>query len=76
MQHQDTETGSTSGTDYLTGLREDHARFSRVLSMIGRDARRLVDDPTAVVPLFAEAVASFDSQDGEFIRMVEDLEGA
>lgn len=45
-----------SGTEYLRGLREDHARFSRVLSMIGRDARRLVDEPEAVLPLFAEAV--------------------
>lgn len=45
-----------TGEDYLRGLREDHARFSRVLSMIGRDARRLVDDPDAVIPLFAEAV--------------------
>ena len=41
---------------YLRGLREDHARFSRVLSMIGRDARRLVDEPEAVLPLFSEAV--------------------
>jgi hemerythrin-like domain-containing protein len=45
-----------TGTEYLRGLREDHARFSRVLSMIGRDARRLVDEPEAVLPLFAEAV--------------------
>ena len=45
-----------NGTEYLRGLREDHARFSRVLSMIGRDARRLVDEPAAVLPLFAEAV--------------------
>ncbi len=44
------------GEAYLRGLREDHARFSRVLSMIGRDARRLVDEPEAVLPLFAEAV--------------------
>mgnify|MGYP001818600872 FL=1 len=41
---------------YLRGLREDHARFSRVLSMIGRDARRLVDEPEAVLPVFSEAV--------------------
>jgi hemerythrin-like domain-containing protein len=45
-----------SGEEYLSGLRQDHARFSRVLSMIGRDARLLVDDPEAVLPLFAEAV--------------------
>ncbi|MDH3641338.1 MAG: hemerythrin domain-containing protein [Gammaproteobacteria bacterium] len=44
------------GKDYLRELREDHARFSRVLSMIGRDARRLVDEPDTVLPLFAEAV--------------------
>jgi hemerythrin-like domain-containing protein len=41
---------------YLRGLREDHARFSRVMSMIGRDARRLADEPEAVLPLFSEAV--------------------
>ena len=41
---------------YLRGLRADHARFSRVLSMIGRDAQRLVDEPEAVLPLFSEAV--------------------
>ena len=41
---------------YLRGLRADHARFSRVLSMIGRDARRIVDEPEAVLPLFSEAV--------------------
>jgi len=45
-----------TGEHYLRGLREDHARFSRVLSMIGRDARRLVDEPEAVLPLFSEAV--------------------
>ena len=45
-----------NGEAYLRGLREDHARFSRILSMIGRDARRLVDEPEAVLPLFAEAV--------------------
>lgn len=44
------------GNDYLKGLREDHARFSRVLSMIGRDARRLVDEPDEVLPVFEEAV--------------------
>jgi hemerythrin-like domain-containing protein len=42
--------------EYVRGLREDHARFSRVMLMIGRDARRLVDEPEAVLPLFAEAV--------------------
>lgn len=41
---------------YVRGLLEDHARFSRVLTMIGRDARRLVDAPSDVLPLFAEAV--------------------
>jgi len=41
---------------YLRGLREDHARFSRVLSMVGRDAQRLLDEPEAVLPLFSEAV--------------------
>lgn len=45
-----------NGEAYLKGLREDHARFSRVLSMIGRDARLLVDDPETVLPLFSEAV--------------------
>jgi hemerythrin-like domain-containing protein len=45
-----------SGEEYLRGLREDHARFSRVLSMIGRDAHRLVDQPQEVLPLFSEAV--------------------
>jgi hemerythrin-like domain-containing protein len=49
-------TMQQNGTDYLRGLREDHARFSRVLSMIGRDAPRLVDKPEAVLPLFEEAV--------------------
>jgi hemerythrin-like domain-containing protein len=44
------------GEEYVRGLREDHARFSRVMLMIGRDARRLVDEPEAVLPLFAEAV--------------------
>jgi len=44
------------GNDYLRGLREDHARFSRVLSMIGRDARRLIDEPDAVLPVFEEAI--------------------
>ena len=42
--------------EYVRELREDHARFSRVMLMIGRDARRLVDEPEAVLPLFAEAV--------------------
>mgnify|MGYP001816983452 FL=1 len=45
-----------TGEQYLRGLREDHARFSRVLSMIGRDAHRLPDEPEAVLPLFSEAV--------------------
>jgi hemerythrin-like domain-containing protein len=45
-----------TGEQYLRGLREDHARFSRVLSMIGRDAQRLLDEPEAVLPLFSEAV--------------------
>lgn len=44
------------GNDYVKGLREDHARFSRVLSMIGRDARRLVEEPETVLPVFEEAV--------------------
>lgn len=42
--------------EFLRDLREDHARFCRVLSMIGRDARRLVDEPDAVMPLFEEAI--------------------
>ena len=45
-----------TGEQYLRGLREDHARFSRVLSMIGRDAQRLLDEPEAVLPLLSEAV--------------------
>jgi hemerythrin-like domain-containing protein len=45
-----------NGEQYLRGLREDHARFSRILSMIGRDARRLVNNPESVLPLFSEAV--------------------
>ena len=45
-----------TGEQYLRGLREDHARFSRVLSMIGRDAQRLLDEPEAVLPLISEAV--------------------
>lgn len=45
-----------TGEKYLRGLREDHARFSRVLSMIGRDAQRLLDEPEAVLPLLSEAV--------------------
>ena len=44
------------GSEYLSGLREDHARFSRVLSMIGRDARRIVDETDEVLPLFEEAI--------------------
>ena len=45
-----------TGEKYLRGLREDHARFSRVLSMIGRDAQRLLDEPEEVLPLLSEAV--------------------
>ncbi len=45
-----------TGNEYVRSLREDHARFSRVLSMIGRDARRLVDEPQVVLPVFDEAV--------------------
>ncbi len=45
-----------NGEQYLRGLREDHARFSRVLTMIGRDAQRLLDEPEEVLPLFSEAV--------------------
>jgi hypothetical protein len=45
-----------NGEQYLRGQREDHARFSRVLSMIGRDAQRLLDEPEAILPLFSEAV--------------------
>ena len=45
-----------TGEHYLRGLREDHARFSRVLTMFGRDARRGVGEPEAVLPLFSEAV--------------------
>jgi hemerythrin-like domain-containing protein len=44
------------GKEYVQSLREDHARFSRVLSMIGRDARRLIDEPEEVLSLFNEAV--------------------
>ena len=47
---------SKIGNDYVRSLREDHAKFSRVLSMIGRDARRLIDEPEAVAPKFEEAV--------------------
>jgi hemerythrin-like domain-containing protein len=50
------ESAKDNGEAYLKGLREDHARFSRVLSMIGRDARQLVEDPATVLPLFSEAV--------------------
>jgi hemerythrin-like domain-containing protein len=41
---------------YVGELRADHARFSRVLSMLGRDARRLEDEPKTVLPLLREAV--------------------
>lgn len=41
---------------YLAGLRGDHARFSRVLSMLSRDARRLENEPEKVLPLYREAV--------------------
>lgn len=41
---------------YVSELRADHARFSRVLSMLGRDARRLEDEPETVLPLLREAV--------------------
>lgn len=47
---------SEAGNDYVYNLRKDHARFSRVLSMIGRDARRLINESEAVLPLFQEAV--------------------
>ena len=63
-QKMDTQKGNRNeedemertGEQYLRGLREDHARFARVLSMIGRDAQRLLDEPEAVLPLFSEAV--------------------
>ncbi len=42
--------------EYMRELREDHGRFSRILSLIGRDARLLVDEPDTVLPLFAEAI--------------------
>lgn len=45
-----------SSEAYMKELREDHGRFSRILSMIGRDARRLEDEPKSVLPLFAEAI--------------------
>jgi hemerythrin-like domain-containing protein len=41
---------------YLLSLREDHARFSRVLTLIGRHAPQLRDDPQPVLPLFEEAI--------------------
>jgi hemerythrin-like domain-containing protein len=47
---------SEIGDEYVRSLREDHAKFSRVLSMIGRDARRLIKEPEAVLPAFEEAV--------------------
>jgi hemerythrin-like domain-containing protein len=47
---------SEIGNEYVRSLREDHAKFSRVLSMIGRDARRLISEPETVLPAFEEAV--------------------
>ena len=45
------------GVEVMRGLREEHARFGRVFSLIGRDARRLVDEPGKLLPLFREAVS-------------------
>ena len=42
--------------DFARNLLEDHAKFSRVLSMISRDARRLINEQEAVLPAFEEAV--------------------
>lgn len=44
------------GARILQGLRMDHGRFGRVLTMIGRDAWRLVEEPESVLELFSEAV--------------------
>lgn len=44
------------GARILQRLRGDHGRFGRVLTMIGRDAWRLIDDPKETLPIFSEAV--------------------
>jgi acetyl esterase/lipase/hemerythrin-like domain-containing protein len=44
------------GAGILQRLRGDHGRFGRVLTMIGRDAWRLIDDPEEILPIFSEAV--------------------
>jgi hemerythrin-like domain-containing protein len=44
------------GARILQGLVDDHGRFGRVLTMFGRDAWRLVDDPEEALPIFSEAV--------------------
>jgi len=44
------------GARILKRLRDDHGRFGRVLTMIGRDAWRLIDDPKESLPVFSEAI--------------------
>ena len=44
------------GARILQRLRGDHGRFGRVLTMIGRDAWLLIDDPNETLPIFSEAV--------------------
>ena len=44
------------GASILQRLRGDHGRFGRVLTMIGRDAWLLIDDPNETLPIFSEAV--------------------
>ena len=44
------------GARILQRLVDDHGRFGRVLTMFGRDAWRLIDDPKEALPIFTEAV--------------------
>ena len=44
------------GAAVLQRLRDDHGRFGRILTMIGRDAWRLIDDPEDTLPICSEAV--------------------
>jgi len=44
------------GAGILQRLRDDHGRFGRILTMIGRDAWRLIDNPKETLPIFTEAV--------------------
>ena len=52
----ETDSIESRGAGILQRLRGDHGRFGRVLTMIGRDAWRLIDEPEDTLPIFSEAV--------------------